>query len=35
MAAKNTIKLLFKNGYHGYVFKIIAKTIKWNWIIQS
>ena len=27
IAAKNTIKLLFKNGYHGHVIKIMAKTI--------
>ena len=25
-AAKNTIKLLFKNVYHGYVIKIMSKT---------
>ena len=29
MVAKNTIKLLLKKGYQGYVIKIIVKTIKW------
>ena len=28
--AKNTIKLLSKNGYPEYVIKIMAKTIKWH-----
>ena len=27
-AAKNTIKFMLKNGYHGYVIKIMFKTIK-------
>ena len=26
-AVKDTIKLLFKNGYHGSVIKVMAKTI--------
>ena len=35
MAAKNTIKLLFKIGRHGNVSKIMAKTIKRHDMIQS
>ena len=27
-AAKNTIKFMLKKGYHGYVIKIMFKTIK-------
>ena len=27
-ATKNTIKLMLKKGYHGYVIKIMVKTIK-------
>ena len=27
-AVKDTIKLLFKNGYHGSVIKVMANTIK-------
>ena len=34
-AAKNTIKLLFKNCDHGYIIKIMAKTIKCHWISQG
>ena len=34
-AAKNTKKkAMLKTGYHGYVIKIMAETIKWHWIIQ-
>ena len=33
-AAKNTKKAMLKTGYHGYVIKITAETIKWHWIIQ-
>ena len=30
MAAKNTIKLLLKKGYHVSVIKIMVKTIKYH-----
>ena len=27
MAGKNKIKLMLKNGYHGYVINIMVKTV--------
>ena len=35
MAGKKVIKLMLKKGYHGYVTKIMVKTIKKHWTIQS